>query len=145
MATSHMHSKSHVLFNHTLVLVFIDIIMDIKIFLFIVLTNPGHYNLKKSTNHSTAVIPYTVCNFQRVNCHFIHVCMYIVAVGLYTLIIIHVTCCKFTAVKSHPSWPLKNIFATATTLTCQLPGGLKIKLVDSFTSFNRHTIYIHDD
>ena len=97
-----MHSNPHVLFNHTLVLVFIDVIMDIKIFS-VYCIDPGHYNLKKSANHSTAVIPYMVCIFQRVtgNCHFI----YIVAVELYTLIIIiiHVRCCKFTAVKSYPS------------------------------------------
>ena len=65
-----------------MLLVFIDAMMDINFFS-VYGIDSGQYNFKKSTNHSTAVIPYTVCNFQRVNCHFI----YIVAVGLYTLIL----------------------------------------------------------
>ena len=113
----------------------------------------GQYNFKKSTNHSTVVIPYTVCNFQRVNCHFIHVCMYIVAVGLYTLILYMSHAAILLQSKLIiPFLTIKRIFF-CNCYNTYMPTAWWFKnysfkkLVVSFTSFNRHTtcIYIHNN
>ena len=41
-----MHSNPHVLLNHPLVLLFIDVIMDIKIFS-VYCIDPGHYTVQR--------------------------------------------------------------------------------------------------
>ena len=112
--------------------------MDINFFLFMVLTLDSII-LRRALITVLQLYHNTVCNFQRVNCHFI----YIVAVGLYTLILYMSHAAILLQSKLIiPFLTIKRIFfATAITLTCQLPGGLKIIVLESLWT---HLLYLID-